>query len=495
VSPEAPRESGDMVVATQEGLRIVDLAAYEVEDAQGFAGSTYSMLTDTFDPVDGSACGLVDAGDGLVWVLYDGYGVEDFAIPFDVKARTQAGGYNRVILPDGDTPCRGVAGDIDGRPHLLITDAGASRLSESAASGSEGLWLVDVSDIDARDITAERMDRDDASILQAGVDDMAIHDGRVYLSISPSLSDNFAPADCRGFHCVYDATPGEDWTYAVALEQGDSFATAAGDVACSTENPWAGIHADTFHDGRDLLFLGGCTQIVVMDLATMTTIDMDPYLLGNQNLDATLFGQGFNAFSVSPSGTLWALPQEKSPVHFYIQKGHDDPDDRQTFNRYMVMPIDLTTGDEPGVHADFTGGDLDGYEGLTDIGAYTTPADDPGVDLNFASQVVYQMFWLPSTAGSTFQSASFPVGPSLAATDDVLWVRGSGVTGVSGLGKAGDVEVIDLTSRSPVLFPWRDDDPYYPYWEGGPGGAEKTGFDITPESEDERETVGLVFVL
>jgi len=54
VSPKVPLESGTMVVATQEGLRLVDLSTYEVEEAAGFAGNAYQMLTADFSAVDGS---------------------------------------------------------------------------------------------------------------------------------------------------------------------------------------------------------------------------------------------------------------------------------------------------------------------------------------------------------------------------------------------------------------------------------------------------------
>jgi hypothetical protein len=177
----------------------------------------------------------------------------------------------------------------------------------------------------------------------------------------------------------------------------------------------------------------------------------------------------------------------------FVQKGLD-PTDRQGYNRYMVLPIDLSTGTEPAPSAAYQSGDIDGYAGPPiDIGQYDTPADDPGVDLNFAHAVVYQLHWLPSTAGSTFQAASIPTGPSFAATGDSLWVRGSGITGLSGLGKAGDVEVIDLGSRQPILFPG-EGDAFYGYWTGTPAGDIKTGFDLTPGVAGESRTLGIVFV-
>lgn len=154
--------------------------------------------------------------------------------------------------------------------------------------------------------------------------------------------------------------------------------------------------------------------------------------------------------------TLWALPQQKSVVHLYVQKGLD-PTDHQTFSRYMVLPIDLSTGAQPGPDASYATTDVDGYMGTTSLGPYTTPAIDPGVDVNFGTQVVYQMHWLPSTAGSTFQAASIPIGPTLVTTTGSLWVRGSGVPGTSGPGKGGDLEVLDLATRSPLLFPAEGD--------------------------------------
>ncbi len=464
------------------------------------------MLTPSYAPVDGAVCGMIDGGDGLVWLLYDGFDNTGFAVPFDVTTAQQAGNYHQVSFGTGEAPCRGVAGTIDGRPHLFVMSAGASRLNEIEGSAGEVFWAVDVSDIDTSDLVATKHDNGDDPLFRWGIDDLVVYDDQLFLSVSPSLTDAGAPSDCVGMHCLFeaevspgavvDATPGGDWVYTVMLEQADDVATAQGTVACEWTSPWAGVAHGSFHDGRELLFLGGCTQLAVFDLDARTVVDMDPGLFGQQNLDASLFGQGFTSFSLSlsPDGqTLWALPQRKSPIHFYVQMGLD-PSHRQSFNRYMVLPIDLSTGAVPALDGAYASGDIDDYAGPpVDIGQFDAPAADPGVDLNFAHSVVYQMHWLPSTAGSSFQSASIPVGPTFAATADALWIRGSGISQVSGLGKAGDLEVIDLASRSPLLFA-AEDEPYYGYWMGGPSGAIKTGFDLTPGVDVESQTLGVVFV-
>ena len=499
ISPPLPAETGKIVVAVEGGLRIVDLATYAVEPAEGFASSTYAMLDPSLSVVDGEVCGMIEGTNGAVWVLFQRAGADGFAVPFDPVGRAQMADYHRVTFPGGDSPCRGIAAEIDGDETLIVTNAPASRLNEPEAQGSEGVWVANVAGIEASDLAAVRSDRLTDPVLEVAVSDIAVVGEDLFLSVSADPYTNAVPPACNGTHCLFRASVGGTGSividdYLPVLPQADGTTNDVQTVDCTGSGPWAGVEAARFHDDRSLVFVGGCTQIAAVDTDTFSLVDFDDSLIGQQNLDATLFGQGFNSFSPSPDGaTLWALPAAKSPVHFYIRKGHEG-DDRQTFNRMMALPIDLSSGAVPGVSAAFAGGDLDGHEGLTNIGPYLTPADDPGVDINFATQVVHQMFWLPSTAGSTFQSASFPIGPEVVATNATLWVRGSGVPGVSGLGKSGNLAVYDLATRSPLLFPYADDQDFYPYWLGGPGGDETLGFDLTPEGPDILATRGMIYL-
>ncbi len=60
-------------------------------------------------------------------------------------------------------------------------------------------------------------------------------------------------------------------------------------------------------------------------------------------------------------------------------------------------------------------------------------------------------------------------------------------------GKGGNLGVVDLATGRNVLFT-HDDAPFYPLWQGGPGGEPRFGFDLTPESAGTLATYGLAFV-
>ena len=243
-----------------------------------------------------------------------------------------------------------------------------------------------------------------------------------------------------------------------------------------------------------MVFLGGCAEVSVFDAASGERFDYNTDALpGRPGIDATAFGQAFTSFGLSPDGTtLYALPQQKSPLQFFIERGTSG--NRQTYNRMMLMPIDLTTGDMPAVAARFEGADIDAYEGATSLSPLNTPAADPGIDLNYASAVRYQLKFLPDSAGSSFQSASFPVGHSMAVTGQGVWMRGSGAPG-SGLGKGGDLAVYDLQSAQAVFFP-QDGADFYQFWLNGVAGDSQArfGFDLTPSQSRDVTTRGLAFV-
>jgi hypothetical protein len=203
------------------------------------------------------------------------------------------------------------------------------------------------------------------------------------------------------------------------------------------------------------------------------------------------YGSNFTGFAASPAGdVLWAIPQSKTSYHFEFEKGAGS---RQSFNRLMALPLDLSGG-QARPHPDYLTGDLDGYAGPSSSGGAMTPSDDPGVDLGYAHYVGYQVGWAPQTAGATFGSAAFPVGHTAVVTERTLWLRGSGALsgeGPSGLGKGGDVGAFDLASRRAVLFP-QEGQSFYGLWTGGVFEDPSFGYDISPRGA-QTATVGMLY--
>ena len=519
ISPSPVAENGLLGVAVEDGLRIVDLNTHTVvETTEGSGSYVFVMRDGANEPFGGVVCGMIRGPGNSVYLLYDdpSEGGAGYVVPFDVESRTQLHGGNRILLPGsgGHMPCRGIYHEgTEGRGYLWITNASASRLNASGAAAGEGIWHVETGGLANGDITAVYMDGGDDPLLQYGIDDFAAHGDTLYMSFTGTHSSGAAPEPCRTAHCVFKAEFDEntgapdlrssgDYDYFVGPEVGASYTNENDEVLCiEGVSPWTAIAAATFHDGRNLIFIGGCLEVAAFDADTGEELDMSP-LESVRGLDGTLFGQAFNAFALSPDGSvLWALPQVKSSVHFYIRRGIFDPDLRQTFNRYMALPIDLSQGEVPALHPDFLGDDIDDFEGPWSATSYTTPAADPGIDINYGWYVNYQLRWLSSSNGETFQSASIPVGPSLAVTRHALWVRGSGALGQSGLGKGGNLAVYDFETRRAVLWPWGGED-FYPYWLGGPQEnpystaglpAPMLGFDLSPEDALDHPTRGIEY--
>jgi hypothetical protein len=490
LTPELETEPGTMLVATATGVRLIDLSSFEVVDAGG--GFRDFVLTDAQDnPLPGSVCGMVRGEDGVAWLLYD----DGTAAPFDAKARQQP--HKHVVTAEPGV-CRGTFHKNGGKSYLLLTKGGFSGLDPA----EEGFFVADVSALSGGDVTATKYARAQDPLFQSGVHAVEARGDKVYLSISPKSTDMFAPAAARGKHNVFVGTLGAngalnlkvggDYTVWTGMEVGDGVTTPQGNVACDLGLPFAGLTQARFHDGRDLLFLGGCSQLAVWDMAEGTQLDMNGAAPG-KNYDATLYGHSYTRFSLSPDGkTLWVMPQSKSRFKFFFAKDGEDSA-RQTFNRYMMLPLDLSQGSAPALRADFAGEDIDGFEGKTNIGAEITPANDPGLDVNYGYYVRYQVLWSGSTAGSTFQSSSIPIGPGIAATDKGVWMHGAGIPGVSGQGKGGDLATYSIAARKAVFWP-RAGRAFYEFWQGEVLSDVPFGFDLAPENAAPKEVRGLMFV-
>ena len=492
ISPKPKTEQGVMAIATENGVRVVTLSDMAVKKAYEAAGAAYYdhvMVDDNDDPVDGYVCGMVRGGGSVVWVLYVDAAGKDagFAVPFDAVKGEQVG-RNRVFFPgtQQEWPCRGAYHEAGGKKYLWVTDAAGP----DKANGK--IWYAETSGIGAGDVTAGAEDEGTDVFYKSGVDQIAANGDTLY------FGSNAMVEPCNGLSCAFkasfDATGkptllmnGADYDALVGTALDASVTGPKGEVSCVTTPPFAGMAIAPFHDGRNLLFLGQCLEITVFDLATGEKLDFNGPAPGKVGMDATLFGQGFVSFSLSPDGkTLWGVSNDKSLIHFNFEKGKGGA--RQTYNRWMLMPIDLSVGELPGIVPQYNKDDIDGFEGKTSIGTYETPAVDPGLDLDFAYLKKYIVLWAPGLAGAT--PTSIPVGPSIAAANQTLWLRGSGVPGVSGLANQGNLGVFALDAAKVVLWP-RGDRPFYEVWTSSVDT--NWGFDLTPENDQTLATYGLQY--
>ncbi|PID38982.1 MAG: hypothetical protein CSB49_02840 [Proteobacteria bacterium] len=510
ISPDVPKEPGNMVVAVDKGLRYVDLSTYNVAELSAGTGVYTHQLVDSADTPLTGVCGMVKGKGDVVYVLYQ----SGYAYAFNVKTRKQLS-KNAVTFPQASnaSPCKGALLSKGGKDYLYVINADANPIGPT----DEGMWYADVTTLTTQAVTATYLDKKDEAILSSGFGDLVVHGEELYASQLTPKNASGGPQKCKGKICVFRITVGTKgapnfkpktnaYDASALMEPTASFDNAQGTIKCLTSGKIhrAGLGIATFDGsgtlkGHDLLFVGGCLEVKVLDLnADAEQVDFDSVRAGKQGFDATVFGQNFASFQLAPDGkTLWALPAYKAVIHFDIKvPTAGDPDHRQTFNRMMALPISLTSADLPAVDSAYAKGNIDDHQGPLSLGDYKAPADDPGIDINHGHAVVYQMTWAPSTAGATFQSASIPTGPTFAITPKSLWIRGSGTSGVSGLGKGGNLGVYDLASRRAVFFSHAGQD-YYHYFLMGPGGADEEhffGFDLTPEGSSELATYGLLYV-
>lgn len=256
-------------------------------------------------------------------------------------------------------------------------------------------------------------------------------------------------------------------------------------VPCDAELGTAGLALAEHHDGTPLLFLGGCLEIAVFDLSAdpPARLDYNGAAAGEPNLDASLYGQGFASFGLSPDGaTLWAIPQRASPYPFFVETAAPAPIE---LDRRMALPIDLSAGDRPEPDATVAE-DVDGYTGHP-TGGLDTPAEDPGLDLGFVSYQRYLLDWAPSLGGETFGPAVELDGLAAVPTGPCLFAVAPG-----GLGKARDISTYDIDARRGHLWP-HDGAPFYGIWTGGPDATPPFGFDVDA-TDDPTAVHGAVYV-
>lgn len=508
VDPVPETEEGTLIVATETGLRMIELESFEVADTGG--GFRDYLLTDREHhdfALKGDICGMVKGADSTLYVLFRGLAGAGFAVPFDAKNRTQIGEGYAINFPGG-APCKGIYHEHDGQQFLFLINKGAS----GVARAKEGMWYVSLDDDMTQDTIATQLLKEDDDLFGLPFNDIAAHQNHLYITTTPGEGDRaHVPSETIGQHTVFKSTfdvmgrpefsTGGVYDFWTPMPSKDGIVGVNGAVDCITPDQQggtqAGLYAARFHDGRELLFVGGCSRIAAFDLELGERVDLVPSNPRSMDINATLFGHKLTEFSLSPDGDiLYIMPQYKSQFHFYFQLDND-PSERQTYNRYMILPLALDQGDVPALHPNFTGDDIDAHEGTTSIGDGITPANDPGIDVNHAHLTRYQVNWVGSLAGSSNQSSSIATGPTLTAGRRTLWVRGSGTPGVSGLGKGSNLMTYSVTQRRAHLWSHNQDGyewDFYHVWQGGNESNAPFGFDLTPENDAALATYGVLFM-
>ncbi len=496
ISPPKEFEDGLIVVATLNGLRLIDTNTFSVQEV--VPNSNYyehQMVDAQGDALQAEVCGLIKGPNQSVFVLFKEQN-QGFAIQYNPFTKEQSAG--RIVFPNATQACRGIYFENAQGAHLAVINAPSSRM----VSGTEGVWLANFNGNVDQTITANYYSSSTVNYLRYGFGDVAYANNQLYFSISLSAQDrNTGLDECLGKHCILEVALNNQLTFPMSGDtqkvwivdnQAQGIQTPQGEIACVGENGYLGLSAQNFHDGRTLLFAGGCTQIYVYDLMSKSKLDYNGALPGKPGLDGTSFGQGFGQFTLSPDGTiLYALPQTKSSKHFNF-KLDGVADRRQTYNRYMVLPIALNQGPQPELSPAFVGEDIDDFNGDAGFGDLS-PAQDPGIDLNIGHLIKYIVGWSGALAGSTPGSASIPIGPELAAGHKTLWVRGSGATGVSGLGKGGNLVLLSVQHAQPILWP-QEGEEFYRVWMNGAQSTPQWGYDLTPENQENIATRGILFL-
>lgn len=518
ISDPPAADTGLLVVGnkTDNAMRIVDLATYSVEESAP-GRYDFPLVDGQGRAIDGTMCNVVPGPGNTVYALFTSTGLQlpeaGFAAQFDVATRSQVGGL--LAFPKGESnagPCRAIWHEHDGRDYLFAVAA------DSTNQGSrKGFWYADVSGLAAGDLEAGVMSQADDELFDNALMNVAAWRGEVYIGTTTTELP-----ECDGATCLYIADfdvagrptlrvdgTGARGLYRVGPMRGDVQMPELGNqtVSCADVEQgveYFGLTVETFKKtGQELLVVGNCHAIDMIDLAARETLDFDPIEPGVQGLNAALFGGGFYDFDLSPDGdTLWGIPANKSRlVHYPIgtEPMGDPGESRISIDRHALMPIDLSAdveGDLPAVSAVYAATDRDGFEGRPDDGIqdYQTPAIDPGIDVRGAFLKIYYLFWNRSLSGSL--PNPFPVGPSIAVANHTVWLRGAGADlgdeGPSGLGQGSNLSVLDLDAQRLVLWPNTPEGDFYRPFVGLKQFV--FGFDLTPARETSVATGGLVYM-
>lgn len=512
ISNPPPADTGVLVVGnkTDNAIRIIDLATYDVE--MNGASADYP-LNDGGSAINGSMCNVIEGPGNTVYALFTSTGIPEagFAVQFDVENRTQLGGV--VSFPTGEStagPCRAIWHANGGRDYLFAVAADSSN-----QGGQKGFWYADVSGLDGGDVTATVLTRADDELFDQELMNVAAYEDQVF--IGTTTTDL---TECDGFSCLFIAdfdtsgaptvrmSGGERALYRVGPMRADVSIPELGNqtVSCLDVEQgveYFGLTVATFKKtSQDLLVVGNCHAIDMIDLADGTVLDFDD-AAGTQGLNAALFGGGFYDFALSPDGdTLWAVAANKSRIQHSVVSNlpmGELGDMRVTIDRHALMPIDLSAeaeGSVPGVAAEYAMTDRDDFMGVPDDGIndLMTPAVDPGIDVRGAYLKAYYLFWNRSLSGSL--PNPFPVGPSIAVSGNTVWLRGAGADlgdeGPSGLGPGSNLSVFDLSAQRLVLWPRTPEADYYRPFLGLKQFP--VGFDLTPMRETSIPTAGLVYL-
>lgn len=513
ISEPPPADTGVLVVGnkTDDAMRIIDLASYEVESTGGTLD--VPLLAGDGSEIQGSMCNVIEGPRDTVYALFTSSGMQNeeagFAAQFDVRSREQVGGL--VAFPRGTSqagPCRAVWHEHQGSDYLFAVAADSTN-----QGGNRGFWYANVTSLEDGDVDATVMALADDLLFDQPLMNVEAWQGEVYIG---TTTDDLP--ECEGATCLYiadfDASgrptlrtdgSGERALYQAGTLRGD-VALGEQTVSCADVEQgvyYFGLSVETFaKTGTDYLVVGNCHSVEMVDLAAGERVDFDAAQAGTQGLVGALYGGGFYDFERSPDGeTLWAVSANKSRVVHYPSAYEPSGalgEGRVTIDRHALMPIHLgadAPGELPSIDESW-GADRDGFSGLPDDGIqdYSTPEFDPGIDLRGAFLKAYYLMWNESLSGSL--PNPFPVGPSIAVANETVWLRGAGADlgddGASGLGVGGNLSVLDLDAQRLVLWPRTPEGDFYRPFVGLK--QFEFGFDLTPGEARSIATAGLVYV-
>jgi len=511
ISPAPQPETGLLVVGTPSrgGVRLIDLNGFDLIPAHQQGDITvydYVLLGPDDLEVPGLVCNVIPGPGKNVWVMFGAQSddVAGYAALFDPISRQQVT-HNLVTFPaDGNDapPCKARFHTADGRQLLFAVASGGSNDVPRA-----GLWYADVTNLQTAPVTATQAHTD--PLFDEELTGVEVHGDELLLGSFAELPGCNGRDERRS--CVFRATFAADGAPTPLRDANADYLTwrtndfdasvprpGVGEQRCSGTSQGVhtfGMKVARFHKtDHDLLFVGNCLEIATFDLTTGEALDYDAISPGRQGFDASLYGAGFYDLQLSPDGqTLYAAPANKSFSPFFAASSVGEI---QT-DRHTLLAIDLSDavpGQLPAADPRFGTRDQDAFHGLPDevIGQLLpTPASDPGIDLRAFYLRRYLYGWSAALAGAV--PIAVPTGPTIAVARNTVWMRGAGSTesGESGLSVGGNLQVIDLHAQEVALFPRADRAFHGPFTD-----LERfhTGYDLTPESELEVETAGMVFV-
>lgn len=391
--------------------------------------------------------------------------------------------------------CRGAfAQDAKGNGFLYLTEF------QGAGAKDGGSYPVVGIDLSAKKVVQPTVSNDhvvstlalDKDLGLRALRGIAVGHKYVYL-----LQSSWSGAAKAGTNELYRLAIQDDGSLADA-DKGDPIVADAGVVnaagnssqpvkGAGTHGP-AGLIGFDGADGLRYLAVGSDTEIIFYQLSEDKAPPDAVKEVGRA--ETSTYGIQFTDFALSPKQdklyaiSTWFAPTDAS---FTIPMGKNKKP--TTISRQLIPVFDL---------AEFKGGGAPPML-FADRDFNGDGKADGGVDVLATNIKANAMKWIDQ--GSGIIPPVMFIGPQLAAGENALFIRGTGIQGdnkgVSGLGQGADIAGYDLASGNTIAF--RD----YTFWLNGPGRKEdpkgnlkacgRWGYDLD-EALPELSTGGIAFV-